>query len=101
MLRGMKPLSILQWLTICLRRARTRRQLRDLPPHLLRDIGIDDAARNRECARWLWQGLTTDDADDAPNKNARGSPARVARLQMKSDQTLRRSRTTTSTRAIS
>jgi uncharacterized protein YjiS (DUF1127 family) len=97
MLRAMKALSIFQWLTLCLRRARTRRQLRDLPAHLLDDIGIDGAAREDECGRWPWRGA----APDASNKNARGSPARVARFQMKSDQTLRRSRTTTSTRAIS
>ncbi|MCW5693519.1 MAG: DUF1127 domain-containing protein [Pseudolabrys sp.] len=101
MLRGMKPFPILNWLSLCLRRARTRRQLGDLPPHLLRDIGIDEAAQARECARWLWQGVAANDARDAANKNARELPARVARLQMKSDQALRRSRTTTSTRAIS
>jgi uncharacterized protein YjiS (DUF1127 family) len=74
----MGPLSILRWLRLCIRRYRTRRELRDLPPGLLRDIGIDDAARTRECARWLWQGVAAGDDDEAPKQNARGRPARVS-----------------------
>jgi uncharacterized protein YjiS (DUF1127 family) len=77
-LRAMTLLSALRWLKLCARRARTRRQLRDLPAHLLRDIGIDDAARARESARWLWQGVVAEEVDEAPNENARGKPSRVS-----------------------
>jgi uncharacterized protein YjiS (DUF1127 family) len=44
------------------RRAVTRRHLRDLPPHLLDDIGLDAAAREEECAKWPFEG------DGAPPK---------------------------------
>ncbi len=48
--------SILTRICLWRRRYRTRRHLRDLPDHLLRDIGIDDATRDDKCARWFWQG---------------------------------------------
>jgi len=67
--------SILTRLKLWRRRARTRRHLLDLPPHLLRDIGLDDAARTRECARWFWQGVA--DAGDAQKENGRCSRAPV------------------------
>ncbi len=38
-----------------LRRMRTRRHLRALEGHRLRDIGISEAERHRECAKWFWQ----------------------------------------------
>lgn len=40
---------------IWLRRYGTRRQLRRLAPHLLDDIGLSEAQRRRECAKWFWQ----------------------------------------------
>ncbi len=40
------------WLT----RALTRRRLRELTPAALADVGLTEAQRRRECARWCWQG---------------------------------------------
>jgi uncharacterized protein YjiS (DUF1127 family) len=40
---------------IWLRRARTRRHLRDLDARQLCDAGISEQARERECAKWFWQ----------------------------------------------
>ncbi len=37
---------------------RTRRQLAELDTHGLRDIGLSDADRKRECARRFWHGLS-------------------------------------------
>ena len=59
--------SILTTLVLWYHRCRTRRHLRDLPPHLLRDVGLDDAAREHECRQWPWQGR----ADDSPKENGR------------------------------
>jgi len=61
--------SILMRLKLWHRRAQTRRHLADLPPHLLRDTGIDDAARGRECGRWFWQGAA--DTGAAQQENGR------------------------------
>lgn len=61
--------SILTRLVLWRRRCRTRRQLRDLPSHLLADIGLDAAARANECRQWPWQGVA--DIDDAPKENGR------------------------------
>lgn len=36
-------------------RARQRRQLLDLPPHLLRDVGIDRADALREAGKPFWR----------------------------------------------
>ncbi|MBI3451807.1 MAG: DUF1127 domain-containing protein [Rhodospirillales bacterium] len=41
---------------IWLRRLRTRRRLRELEPRLMADVGITEAERRRECAKWFWQG---------------------------------------------
>lgn len=71
--------SILTRLTLWHRRYRTRRHLRDLPDHLLRDIGIDDAARARECAQWPWQGVAG--LDEASNENGRCLRAPVLNSQ--------------------
>lgn len=38
------------------RRAATRRALRCLDAHALADIGLTEAERRRECAKWFWQG---------------------------------------------
>lgn len=38
-----------------LMRLKTRRQLRDLDARLLADVGITEAERRRECAKWFWQ----------------------------------------------
>lgn len=38
--------------------ARTRRQLAELDAHGLRDIGLSEADRRRECARPFWHGLS-------------------------------------------
>ena len=43
-------------LTVWTERARTRKHLARLDPHLLRDIGIDTRAARREAARPFWQG---------------------------------------------
>ncbi len=48
--------SILTLLKLWYRRARTRRQLRDMPSYLLDDIGLDSAAREEECAKWPFEG---------------------------------------------
>lgn len=40
---------------IWLRRAGTRRHLRDLDTRQLRDVGLGAQARERECAKWFWQ----------------------------------------------
>jgi uncharacterized protein YjiS (DUF1127 family) len=40
---------------IWLKRARTRRHLRDLDARQLRDVGLGAQARERECAKWFWQ----------------------------------------------
>ncbi|MBS0246055.1 MAG: DUF1127 domain-containing protein [Proteobacteria bacterium] len=77
----MKLRSILTTLRLWHRRYRTRRQMLDLSPHLLHDIGIDDAARTRECVKWLWQGIPDDEAGAAANKNARGIAARVPQFE--------------------
>jgi uncharacterized protein YjiS (DUF1127 family) len=46
----------LAMLMIWLRRSRTRRQLCCLDARELLDIGRSEAERQRECARWFWQG---------------------------------------------
>ena len=38
-----------------LRRMRTRPSLRELDARALADIGLSEAERQRECARWFWQ----------------------------------------------
>jgi uncharacterized protein YjiS (DUF1127 family) len=88
---------------LCLRRRRTRRRLRHLDAHLLSDIGIDEQARARECAKWLWQGVpdaalaAEDTNENAPRIRGRVQFGKIENM----DQALRRRRTTTSTRAIS
>ncbi|MFA6265949.1 MAG: DUF1127 domain-containing protein [Pseudolabrys sp.] len=79
------------------RRARTRRHLRDLDSHLLRDVGLDAATRDDETAKWPWQG---DPAAAKENGRCLRAPAHSTALVERA-QTLRRNRTTTSTRAIS
>jgi uncharacterized protein YjiS (DUF1127 family) len=37
------------------RRSRTRRQLSWLDSRQLRDVGITEADRRQECAKWFWQ----------------------------------------------
>jgi uncharacterized protein YjiS (DUF1127 family) len=41
---------------VWLRRARTRRHLRDLDGRQLSDVGLGEQTRQRECAKWFWQG---------------------------------------------
>ncbi len=36
-------------------RLKTRRRLRELDARLLADVGITEAERRRECAKWFWQ----------------------------------------------
>ncbi|WP_018259813.1 DUF1127 domain-containing protein [Methylobacterium sp. WSM2598] len=43
-------------LVLCLRHHRTRWELRDLSPHLLADIGLDEDRRRAECAKPFWRG---------------------------------------------
>lgn len=104
------------------RRASTRRRLRDLPPHLLNDIGLDAAARDDECSKWAWQGKPWqgktwqgktwqgkpwqgsawrgEEAGAKENGRCLRAPVQNA-TAIDGGYTLRRSRTTTSTRAIS
>jgi uncharacterized protein YjiS (DUF1127 family) len=90
-------------LTKWLMRKRTRRHLSNLDSNLLSDVGLDKRDRARECAKWFWQGVpTASDADIQTKEKARRFQARVLFGETeKPDQTLRRNRTTTSTRAIS
>lgn len=37
-------------------RSRSRTRLAELPPHLLKDIGIDEMRAQREAQRPFWQG---------------------------------------------
>lgn len=53
--RAALPIGIMT-LGIWLRRHRTRLQLRALDAHDLQDIGLSESQRDRECARWFWQG---------------------------------------------
>jgi uncharacterized protein YjiS (DUF1127 family) len=41
---------------LCLRRARTRRQLDALSDHELRDLGLDRGSATREAAKPFWRG---------------------------------------------
>ncbi|WP_051630609.1 DUF1127 domain-containing protein [Afifella pfennigii] len=43
-------------LGLWMRRARTRRALKDLSPHLLADIGITEEERRQETGKRFWQG---------------------------------------------
>jgi uncharacterized protein YjiS (DUF1127 family) len=46
------------WLALLdrwLQRARTRRALDALDPHLLADVALSERARVRECRKWFWQ----------------------------------------------
>jgi uncharacterized protein YjiS (DUF1127 family) len=47
--------TILATLIVWHQHHRTRRQLRNLDPRGLLDVGIDAAARDREVAKWCWQ----------------------------------------------
>jgi len=38
-----------------LQRMRTRVSLRELDASQLADVGLSQAARQRECAKWFWQ----------------------------------------------
>jgi uncharacterized protein YjiS (DUF1127 family) len=59
-LRRLTLLTVIMTIGIWLRRGRTRRQLRDLDARELLDIGVSESQRDRECARWLWQGSDGD-----------------------------------------
>jgi uncharacterized protein YjiS (DUF1127 family) len=37
------------------RRFKTRRQLRKLDARLLDDVGLSEAERRHECAKWFWR----------------------------------------------
>jgi uncharacterized protein YjiS (DUF1127 family) len=52
---GMTMTQILTTFTEWARRARTRRHLRALEAFRLADIGLCDADRRRECAKWFWR----------------------------------------------
>jgi uncharacterized protein YjiS (DUF1127 family) len=84
-------------------RRRTHRQLRHLDFRLPADAGLDERERPRECANWRWQDVPENmDVGARSNENARRLHARVRFDETENpDQTLRRNRTTTSTRAIS
>lgn len=47
--------SILVLARLWCMRTVTRRQLDKLELHYLADIGLDETARRRECAKWFWQ----------------------------------------------
>lgn len=78
MVGAMTRSSILTRLVLWHWRYRTRRHLRDLPDHLLRDIGLDATARNDECRQWPWQGVA--DRGDTPKENGRCLRAPVCKL---------------------
>ncbi|MGK7865643.1 DUF1127 domain-containing protein [Falsiroseomonas sp. E2-1-a20] len=46
---------LLDWLAGCAHRHRTRAALRDLCPHLLRDLGLTEGEALREARRAPWQ----------------------------------------------
>jgi uncharacterized protein YjiS (DUF1127 family) len=48
--------ALVLYLILWRRRARTRRQLRALPDHLLADVGLSATERRRESARPFWRG---------------------------------------------
>lgn len=48
------PGRMLALLALWVFRARSRARLRELPPHLLRDIGIGRAEAEREAAKPFW-----------------------------------------------
>lgn len=43
------------WLCLCREKARQRRALARLDPHLLADIGVSRAEADRECAKPFWR----------------------------------------------
>ncbi|MGG5887956.1 DUF1127 domain-containing protein [Falsiroseomonas sp. HC035] len=47
--------ALLDWLAACAHRHRTRIALRDLCPHLLRDLGLTKSQALREARRPFWQ----------------------------------------------
>jgi uncharacterized protein YjiS (DUF1127 family) len=51
--RGRRLLSVAA--ATWLQRVRTRRQLAELDPRQLADIGRGERERRRECAKWFWQ----------------------------------------------
>ncbi|MBZ8135037.1 DUF1127 domain-containing protein [Afifella sp. IM 167] len=50
-----KRLGLVVSIGLWIRRSRERRQLAELPSFRLADIGIEEAERRRECAKWFWQ----------------------------------------------
>jgi uncharacterized protein YjiS (DUF1127 family) len=52
---GCRPSAWRDRLKLWHRRHQTRLQLADLSPHLLRDLGLAEADRDRESAKWFWQ----------------------------------------------
>ncbi|MBZ8135477.1 DUF1127 domain-containing protein [Afifella sp. IM 167] len=54
--RASRRRSLAGLLSLWLRRARTRRQLRELAPERLADIGIGEAERRREAKKPFWEG---------------------------------------------
>ncbi|WP_107852412.1 DUF1127 domain-containing protein [Oceanimonas marisflavi] len=47
--------GLLATLGLWLRRSRTRRELAELPPHLLKDIGLNESDRYQEISKPFWQ----------------------------------------------
>jgi uncharacterized protein YjiS (DUF1127 family) len=47
--------ALLGWLAGCAHRHHTRAALRDLCPHLLRDLGLTEGQALREARRPFWQ----------------------------------------------
>ncbi len=47
--------GLLATLELWLQRARTRRQLSELPAYLLKDIGLNEADRYQETSKPFWQ----------------------------------------------
>jgi len=74
--------ALLARLSFWRRRARTRRQLRDLPLHLIADIGLDAGMRDEECAKWPWQGIAPRGGNGCTTENGRRLRAPVRRFAM-------------------
>lgn len=53
--RPVAKAGFLSTLGTWLRRSRTRRELAQLPPYLLKDIGINEADRYQEVSKPFWQ----------------------------------------------
>jgi uncharacterized protein YjiS (DUF1127 family) len=54
--RPYESFASLGWIDLWWRRHRTRQALRDLDPHRLADIGLNEEQRTAECVKPFWRG---------------------------------------------